>query len=289
MKPRPRGHDQGHRVQRRQLPDAEPRSRYGEAEEVAPARNAEQEPSAEPLDDGVALMQKFTRGNWLQALQDDLEKLRKAGVQVGNHVDQLRRRCHQEAHHYQDLEGWQTALAVMAAYVTDQGEEHRVDAVDQWADKWYMRISAMLRLPDGPQCCLDSQEQEECEATRSTILHLINNEFRNQVEACRAQAEDDEAMRMAMNDTAKPREVEDKGMEECERKKQKTSRASAPAILLGSAVARLPTWMGSSSSSSESVVIVVPEGMRVELKPGEFGKGTIVTIDPGSVSSPGEE
>ena len=177
----------------------------------------------------------------------------------------------------------------MAAYVTDEGEEHRVDAVDQWADKWSMRISTMLKLPDGPQCCLDSQEQEECEATRNTILHLINQEVRNQVEAHKAQAEDDEAMRVAMNDTAKPKEVEGNGKEEWERKKQKTSRASAPAMSLGSAVASLPTLMGSSSSSSEPVVIVVPEGMRVDLKPGEFGKGTVVTIDPGSTSSPGEE
>ena len=76
-------------------------------------------------------------------------------------LDQLRRRCQQEAHEFQDVENWHAAMAVMAAYDMDDGEERRPEAVDGWAAKWAARLGAMLRLPGDQLHCVKSQETEE--------------------------------------------------------------------------------------------------------------------------------
>ena len=230
-------------------------------------------------DEEHALVQTYTRSNWLQALQVDLEKIRKSGMAVGNHVDQLRRRCQQEVHHYQDEETWQTALAIMAPYSMDEGEEGRGDAVDAWASKWHARLSAMLKLPGQTVLCADSQDQEEIEKTKEVILDLINREGQAEHAAEAAQAEDDEALRLAMvesGDTAVLQKYQETtNASEPEQKKQKVANAQ-PAAPERPARPLLPVQP---SSSSESVVIVVPAEDRVHVQTSTGGQvGQVVTI-----------
>ena len=82
--------------------------------------------------------------NWVQFVQDDLDALRRSGVRVGGHAQQLRAYCQEIGAECKDKEATDDIDALLAVYCDDEAEEARSDLVDQWAAEWREKVIPLL-------------------------------------------------------------------------------------------------------------------------------------------------
>ena len=201
----------------------------------------------------TSLMQSGLEFNWLRLFQLELEKLQKSQVRLGSHVAQLRTRLQERHDTFNDIESWNAVQAVLVAVDSEEGEEAACDRVDAWCELWSRRLCELLALPDPSTVCVDTPEHD-VEMTRSKVVKEMVKERRLLLAARKAQIEDDQARRDALEvvDGASSKRHEPRG------KRPRDERAANAT---------------STSSEGTHISIVVPAGTAVTVQRTELEGG----------------
>ena len=154
--------------------------------------------------DETDLMQRDS--NWVQYVQEDLEALRRSGVRVGGHAQQLRTYCHEVRGKCLDKEAFEDLDALLAVYGEDQAEEARYEQVDRWALEWKDKVLPLLC--SDPVIEIDTPD--EAAMKRLQILDNIKNEANNKLKAMKARKQEELELQEAMEASRKVTKMQDK-------------------------------------------------------------------------------
>ena len=136
------------------------------------------------------------RVSWVAMMQDDMEYHKARGECIGAYVAQLQAMLAQEP--VGDSEALGVVDALLAAYQGEEADESRPDKADEFARKWMGRLRVLLQQPAAT--VIDSQNAVVDE--QAGVLEEVHHEAttRRLKRARRAQAEDDRALREAMDE-----------------------------------------------------------------------------------------